>query len=138
MKMPIIGGNAVTLASGPWLPHAIAIDSTRVYWTHGMAPPPDSGVSSVPINGGNATDLHSGDVSDIFDLAVDTVNVYWCRFGSPDGDGTIWRLPKDGGGTPTLVAIGAQSATIYHIALDDMNVYWTDNTHQEVMKIAKP
>jgi hypothetical protein len=100
MKVPLDGGTPVTLApSNPGGTNGIAVDTTRVYWTLITAPyRPDGGaVMSVPIAGGAATTLATGQAG-IGGIAVDATSVYWADMGTLANnfeDGAVMRLtPK--------------------------------------------
>jgi hypothetical protein len=133
-------------ANAPW---QVAVDATHVYWATQKQGP----VFSVPIAGGAVTTL-DGDSS--FTLALGGTNVYslgpygvyacaktGCS-GTPteivsnfvEGMGLavdatsiyfagpgLMKAPLGGGSASVLAASSA-----YEIALDDANVYWTDDT----------
>jgi hypothetical protein len=122
MKVPIAGGNSMTLASN-LSPVDIAVDGTSVYWTNGLES--ESGtVMKVAIDGGVPTTLASG-LPEPADLAVDGTYVYWTEGTSVGGvTGSVKRVPV-GGGTPSTIA--SQQAGPYGIAVDATSVYWTNN-----------
>ena len=81
-------------------------------------------------DGGSGEILASGQQSPEY-LAVDRTNVYWANAGNValgpdpcDGGGSIVKVPI-GGGTPVVLAAG-QNCPV-GIAVDDTNVYWTNN-----------
>jgi len=68
MKVPVGGGTATTLATGPSPFNALAIDATTVYFA-------SADILSVPIVGGAPTTLVAGYPAG--GLAVDATSVYW-------------------------------------------------------------
>jgi hypothetical protein len=82
-RIPVGGGNAVTLASGQRFAASLAVDATNVYWS-GDA---NGALVTVPICGGNVTTLATRGGSGI---AVDANNVYWTN----TNDGTVMKRAK--------------------------------------------
>ena len=80
----VLGGTEVTLASGRY-PWGIAVDSTSVYWTDTSL----GTVMKVPLDGGTATTLASGENHPAF-VAVSATGVYWTN----SGDGTVMTTAK--------------------------------------------
>jgi hypothetical protein len=123
----INGGNAclVTLYQDVTSdePVAIAVDSTNVYWTE-YGGPGGTRVMSVPVGGGLATTLASGQSDGIaYGLVESAATLYWPAFVTTNGE--VFSLPLDGGSVNTLVTAQNQP---YGIAVGSNAVYWTDYT----------
>jgi len=73
------------------------VDATRVYWTLLTAGPYGGAVMAVPIAGGAATALATGQPG-LAGIAVDATSVYWADMGTDANhfaDGAVMRLtPK--------------------------------------------
>jgi Putative metal-binding motif len=127
MKLPIGGGNPITLASEQDTWGRLAVDATSVYWTtYALYGDHSGAVMKVPIDGGNPTTLASGQI-DPSGVAVDATNVYWVVNDEAD-DGTVssaLRKVPVGGGNPTTLASGP--GYFIDIAVDATSVYWTSN-----------
>jgi streptogramin lyase len=121
--VPVDGGSVVTLASGPGLkqPFSIAVGSGSVYWTNQTA----DTVDQIGIDGGTVKKLAA--VGGVSGITLDPTSVYFT------GIGSIYKVAMDGG-TVSTVAMGA-GITPTGIAVDSMNVYWTNmmNTGQVLM-----
>jgi hypothetical protein len=101
----------------------IAVDAANVYWTMNGATDPGAGaVMQVPIGGGTATTLASGQAPPLA-IAVDNTSVYWL---SAD---RILNVPIGGGSATTLVSGQSPSA----IAVDATSLYWANG--DSVMKL---
>ena len=84
MEQPLDGGIAATIASDSADIEALAVDSTSIYWTDGVA------VMSVPIVGGAPLTLASGPSGlSSGPIAVDATSVYWVN-----GSGVMKLTPK--------------------------------------------
>jgi hypothetical protein len=136
MKVALGGGTPITLASAQsegitalfWVPTAIAVDATSVYWANAGTLATNDAVGTimkVALDGGTPVTLASGQNFPAV-VAVDGSNVYWTNagtssFGDLVADGSVMMLPV-GGGTPTTLA----SAQVGPgpIAVDDTSVYW--------------
>jgi hypothetical protein len=99
---------------------SIAAQGDTVYWADGNFP--QGAVGSVPADGGDRTTVATAD--EPVGLALDDTNIYFSTFGSSNNAvGTIVKQPL-AGGAPVTLATGL--ATVGPIAIDDSNVYWTD------------
>jgi hypothetical protein len=99
---------------------SIAAQDDTVYWADGNFP--QGAVGSVPADGGDRTTLATAD--EPIGLVIDDTNIYFSTFGSSDNAvGTIVKQPL-AGGAPVTLASGL--STVGPIAIDDSNVYWTD------------
>ena len=71
-------------------------------------------------------------VANAYGVAVDSMNVYWSDFEL----GAVMSAPLAGGAAVTLASGQTRP---YDIVLDDMAVYWTNNSNPGgVFKVAKP
>jgi hypothetical protein len=111
---------------------SVAVDMTNLYAVSAMRTPADAGSGAaitpiaVPLQGGTATPLDSsgaGAESTYGVLAIDDASVYWSAPGYSGG--AILKVAKSGGAS-TMLASG--QGTVYAIAVDAMNVYWTTNS----------
>lgn len=125
LRAPKAGGAVVTLASWQADPGGLAQDATAIYWiTAG-----DGKVVTMPKTGGTPTVLASGQKASR--VAVDLTHVYWTE----PQFGTVMRVAKTGG-TPAALVTG--EAAPLGIAVDDLGVYWTNDTASaDVAMIAK-
>jgi hypothetical protein len=119
MRAGLDGSNPTTLASNQaqailsqgmamappqsFVHPAIGLHGGNIYWVN------TTGVMTVPVTGGNPTQLAPGQPAG--PIALDDTNVYW-----EDGAGTL-TVPYSGG-SPTTIA-GAAGG----IAVDSANVY---------------
>src|SRR5579884_4299370 len=85
--------NVLTLASGQSNPTAMAVDTTRVYWTNYN----DGTVRAASLDGGAVTLLATGQ-SGPAGIVVDSANVYWVNQGTINLDGAVMSIPLAGGG----------------------------------------
>jgi hypothetical protein len=118
MKMPLAGGDPVTLAIGPGAPFGLAVDRANAYWT--QSPPGGTGsVMSVPLDGGPSVPLAVGQAQPV-GPAVGSANIYWSE--NLDDGGLVMMASLDGA-APSVLASGQHGPNA--IALDATSVYWT-------------
>lgn len=115
MKMPIVGGSGVVLATGYSYNVAIAVDSIHAYWCTG------ENIFRVPLSGGTSETLASNNTYVWFpgSIAVDTTHVYWPTTSS---SGSIMKVPLAGGETPSFMATGQGISG--RIAVNSTHIYW--------------
>ena len=106
---------------GAW---AIAADASGVYWTN------YTGVGTInhaPLGGGSVTTLAVQQVAPSA-IALDQANVYWANGVNP---GAIMKVSKLGGPAIRLAGYGDGGVTnveAYGIAVDGVNVWWTQGS----------
>ena len=132
MKLPVSGGNAVTLASGQEAPYGVAVDAKNIYWTNFCGAGGTAGgacnVMQAGLDGANATTIALNQ-SFPAGIALDETNVYWASYG-----GDINYAPK-GAGALVTVAMGIAPSGI---AVCGSNLYWTDQTAGYVYQVMLP
>jgi hypothetical protein len=143
-KVPLGGGAPVSLASG-YGAAGLAVDATNVYWADSVrisvsgsgsttcppdggtcGPPPGLGadVMRVPIDGGPATTVTTGQVG-AYAVAVNGTSVYWTSQTCPQTGGCIMTASTDGG-APTVLA-SLPDHTLGDLALDATRAYFTSD-----------
>jgi hypothetical protein len=111
MKMPLEGGDVVTVASSQAGIDGLTEDATSLYWiAHGVVRIAKAG--GTPLTLAPAGTNGEGNV-----LAVDATNVYWTQA----LEGLVLSVAVDGGGITTLASDQPQAASL---AVDATNVYW--------------
>ena len=124
MGVPYAGGAATRLSFGNCYPARLAIDATFAYWI-------DCGVSRVPLEGGQTAVLSATPLASVgVRVAVDSSGIY---FTLPGSSGGVFAMALDGG-SPRMLAEGQQ---VSGLALDDVNVYWTDTGMGTVAYVPK-
>jgi hypothetical protein len=122
MRATLAGGTAAPLGvTSAW---TVAVDATDVYTADGaghIVSCPKSGCAGAPR-------IVATTQASTMGIAVDATTVYWAT----TGGASILSAPKAGGATTTLASGGYP----YEVALDDANVYWTDNDGP-IWKVAK-
>jgi hypothetical protein len=130
MKVPIAGGDAVTLATLPVLADTapdgpIVVDASNVYWTIATRVYPAGGgatdcsgaVWKVSLDGGTPVALAQGQFCPAGgQIAVDATNVYWVA------DEAILTVPVDGGAPSTFIS---RQNIGQNLAVDTTSVYFT-------------
>ena len=96
-KVPIAGGNRVTLATSQVWPLTVAVDGTHVYWQDTTS----GTILKTVLSGGTVTPLATGQNAST-GFAIDATHVYWVNVNATR---TIHRVPIDGGSPTTLVSI---------------------------------
>jgi hypothetical protein len=117
-------------AAGPTYSYgAIAVDDENVYWGASGQVGGDSAILRVPRSGGDVVTLAKGWSPQPGDLVSDGTRLYWDDVGPAR---SIVSVPVGGGALSTLASPGSAGC----IAVDQDNVYWTEQTGG-VFKIAK-
>ncbi len=119
-KTPLAGGPPVVLATSNGSPHAIAVDSSGVYWTQ-----PGS-VRRVALAGGPPEVLLDVSIEQTDGIALDATTIY---FTTQD---EVLKMPKSGG-APTSIA---SSTFPGGIAIDASRVYWADQYEGRILAVA--
>jgi hypothetical protein len=110
-KVPIGGGSVTALATNQGHPHALAQDSSNLYWTDQEG----GAVKQIAKGGGAVSTLASGLQSPEC-IAVDGSNVYWIE----NGITSVRKIAKAGGPIATLTT----NATGTALAVNDSGVYY--------------
>jgi hypothetical protein len=114
-----LDGRCLTKLASDYAGAGIAVNSSAVFWTAD-----DGRVRRLPLQGGLQTTLASKEVGPS-GITLDAVNAYWIDYGS----GGVVKEPLGGGTRTTLT-----SQKGIYIAVDETNVYWTNDA---VMKVPK-
>jgi len=142
LSYPIAGGQPTDVAmnatgtSGSDFDH-IVVDDTSIYWSSNLATT-GYDIKSVAKTGGTPALLANVDAFP--QLVLDGTNIYVLTPLS------LYRIPK-AGGTPTRLAAAPSGASAdsflgslgnaVALAVDDTWVYWTFQSHLQILKIAK-
>jgi len=113
LKMPIEGGEVITLATGESFPRHIAVDANNIYWTT------ETDIRKMPITGGSPATLATSP-GGLQSIAVDAHYVYWTT-----GWSRLMRVSLDGSEVTELVDDSAMSYGFSAIALDATHIYWS-------------
>jgi hypothetical protein len=128
VRIPVAGGDPVTLVSGVSVIGAVALDESHVYWsTNGSVgdcfspscPAPVGAVMSVPRAGGAVVTLASGPFVPS-SLSVDATDAYFDQ--EVDGATTIARVPKGGGAPVAIASVGFVTA----LRADASSLFWIE------------
>jgi hypothetical protein len=110
------------LADGPGIfAGRVAADTENAYWTNG-----DGSIMKCALTGCNNTpDVLASGFDSPYAIVTDGLDVVWAT--APMGPGGIYRIAADGSELePTTVAIGEMVFTPSSLALDELDIYWTD------------
>lgn len=132
MTVPLAGGPAVKLASGPFEFDAcsVAADAESVYWTV------TGSIMKMPLAGGGAkAALVSGETP--VGIALNSDSIYWVN-----ADGAVKKAPKGGGDATTLTTGNGTFGASCAITVDAESVYWLtyidkSNSGWQIRKISK-
>jgi hypothetical protein len=108
------------------VPHGLAVDDTKVYWTNGDGPSRLQSFvrNSISYFDGAATVLTTADDLLVGPL-VDGADLYFAHQHAPGScAGSVMTVPTSGG-TPRLVSLGSSGSDVSSFAVDDAFVYWT-------------
>jgi len=123
MTMPLTGATPVKLTSSSSSPSGLTTDGSYLYWANmGTSdyntPSADGSIVRLPLGGGGLTILAAAQDTPR-NIAVDTTGIFWAtRKGIMSIDRTVVN------GSPTMLVSEAHDG----IAIDEANVYWTNNT----------
>ena len=126
------GGNCqvMVLAPNQKTPWGVAVDSTAVYWVAEGSTPDDGSVFSVPLVGGTASELATGQNGPV-QIAQDANYLFWTNF---QGGGSVRRMKRDGSDLTTL----AQASGPWALSLSSTHVYWTNTSDGSLRRVVKP
>lgn len=112
------------VAASQHLPHSIAVDAERVYWTNSYAA---GMVASCPRSGCDAEPIVLATAQrDPTNLVVDDRNLYFVHPFDFTHPGEILECPLVGCGAAPKVLAQGQRAAGYGLALDGTHVYWSN------------
>ncbi len=94
LKVSIDGGEPHVAASNPPGGYPVTVDATGVYYGTGLKNLCDGALYRVPVEGGAATTLGTGELGGPYGIATDATNVYWAILGSGNADGMVVKLAK--------------------------------------------
>jgi hypothetical protein len=135
VTVPIAGGTPTSLATTQAEPYGIAIDTVNVYWCDFYT---GAVVASPKTRAGTVVTLVSNQFAPE-SLVLASGSLYWVEQGLDEEGaaaepGYVVRLAPDGGAELTL----ASSASTFNMAVDDVNIYWTDyGTENSMLNLAK-
>jgi hypothetical protein len=110
----------VTVAAGPVVRTALAVNATHVFWVQGGS------VVRAPKAGGDAAPVVKLPAGKIQRLAADDTAVYWTDSGTgdPQWSSRVYRATIADGKVETI----SDAPSPFSIALDGDTVYWTSST----------
>jgi hypothetical protein len=120
-RMPVTGGDFMTLASDRADARGLAVDDTDVYWTEFGVPTRPAGLFKVPIAGGKPVLLTDALFSP-WGIAMDASWIYVAAFES-QGREAIWRVPKPGG-APILLFVD-DNLNPWRLIVDGSRLYFS-------------
>jgi hypothetical protein len=124
MKIALAGGAAVSMATAQGALGGLTVGPDTLYW----ASLGQGAVRSLSlVNGGTVSDLATSQAT-VLSLRLRNAMLYWGNSGS----GSVVRIPAVGGTPVTLIA----NQSLHSVAVDDHNVYWTDDSGNKVVRIA--
>jgi hypothetical protein len=96
MRVSIGGGAPIALVSNEHFtdPLGLAVDASGVYYGALVKDVPDGTLHKVPVEGGVATTLTSGELNGPLGIVTDATSIYWIIGGSGKGDGAVMKLAK--------------------------------------------
>lgn len=124
--------DVVVLATGQMRPSGIAVDATRIYWAN-----QDDGTIKALDRGSAAPNTFAADATTPIGVAIDTSDVFWTSNtggGCNPKDG-IWRRAKNGASQARLEYCNDAMGVINGLAIDAVNVYWTNGRVFAVPKV---
>ena len=121
LSVPHAGGTPVVLADLQAEPYRIAQHGDYVYWTNNSCNQGPDCIMRARKDGTEAPMAVAGGQSAPYAIAVDAENVYW----TDEGYQRVMRAPI-GGGTPEILA--ATQPGLVHMTMDDMYVYWANES----------
>jgi Stigma-specific protein, Stig1 len=124
IRVPLAGGNPVSLATEPVTLEGVALDDTYAYFTTDEMP--DNGsLWRVPLAGGATETLLSSIKANV--IALDADQVYFTSY----GPGRVLKVPKIGG-IPTVLADNQPGP--WHVVVSAGYAYWTNHYGDTIMR----
>jgi hypothetical protein len=122
-RVPLEGGDALTIADGQLVTSALAISEKYVFWANGQVQG-QARVLRAPLGGGTIEVLASG-LHFPGAIVVDATDVYFIE--SCCSNQGLWRVAKDGAPMPVRIADIPARTFAFGLAVDRTSVYWTQD-----------
>jgi hypothetical protein len=121
-----VGGGAVTtyLQNNNFMPLAIAVDATQIYFTDDTNQH-QTQIASVPRSAAMTVKVIAATPARPFGIGLTAPNVYWTvPFISNDGDGLVQASAKTADGGAPIGALASQQDNPKALTIDAANIYW--------------